>query len=214
MHTFASLTRPLTKQEQAELGGEGDWGTIPSTLGATTMRYTQDHRLLIRRSLRYRPDFSIVPSDLIQIRREHEDTLRKRFAMLPDLEFEDTWGGVLCFSRNHVPKCGALADGIWAAVCQNGVGAAKGTISGRAVAELATGADTDLVADMTAYEELQRFPPAFITNLAFRARIAHARIHRRQGSLSQAVWRRCLRNGQAASEETIATPAATRKAVS
>jgi glycine/D-amino acid oxidase-like deaminating enzyme len=67
-----------------------------------------------------------------------------------------------------------LADGIWAAVCQNGVGAAKGTISGRAVAELATGADTDLVADMTAYAELQRFPPAFITNLAFRARIAHA----------------------------------------
>jgi hypothetical protein len=27
---------------------------------------------------------------------------------------------------------------------------------------------------MTAYAELQRFPPAFITNLAFRARIAHA----------------------------------------
>jgi len=174
IHTFASLTRPLTPQEQSDLGGEGDWGTIPSKFGATTMRYTQDHRLLIRRSLRYRPDFNIVPSDLIQIRREHEDTLRKRFAMLPDLGFEDTWGGVLCMSRNHVPKCGALADGIWAAVCQNGVGAAKGTISGRAVAELATGADTDLVADMTAYEELQRFPPAFITNLAFRARIAHA----------------------------------------
>jgi hypothetical protein len=29
---------------------------------------------------------------------------------------------------------------------------------------------------MTAYEELHRFPPAFITGLAFRARIAHAQM--------------------------------------
>ncbi|MBN33243.1 MAG: FAD-dependent oxidoreductase [Rhodospirillaceae bacterium] len=176
MHTFASLTRPLTESEQVALGGEGDWGTIPSTLGATTMRYTQDKRLLIRRSLRHRPDFTIRPDDHDSIRREHEETLKKRFPMVPDVGFEDTWGGVLCMSRNHVPKCGALADGIWAAVCQNGVGAAKGTISGRAVAELAAGEDTDLVADMTAYEDLQRFPPSWITAPVFRAKIAYARL--------------------------------------
>ncbi len=176
MHTFASLTRPLTEPERAELGGEGDWGTIPSTLGGTTMRYTRDHRLLIRRALRHRPDFTITPGDLRRIRAQHEDTLCKRFPIVPVQAFEHTWSGVLCFSRNHVPKCGALGDGVWAAVCQNGVGAAKGTISGRAVAELAAGADTDLVADMMAYEELQRFPSAFITTLAFRARIAHARM--------------------------------------
>jgi len=176
MHTFASLTRPLTDAEREALGGEGDWGTIPSTLGATTMRYTQDGRLLIRRSLRHRPDFTITQGDLASIRREHEDTLRKRFPMVPEVGFEHTWGGVLCMSRNHVPKCGALADGIWAAVCQNGVGAAKGTISGRAVAEMAAGEDTDLVADMLAYEDLQRFPPGWITTPVFRAKIAHARM--------------------------------------
>ena len=180
MHTFASLTRPLTTAEQAALGGEGDWGTIPSTLGGTTMRYTRDHRLLIRRSLRYRPDFTITDGDQARILGEHHETFAKRFPMIPDVGFEHTWGGVLCMSRNHVPKCGLLADGVWAAVCQNAVGAAKGTISGRAVAELAAGADTDLVADMTAYEELQRFPPAWITSLAFRARIAHAQLTARK----------------------------------
>ena len=52
--TFGSLTRPLDDAEQTALGGEGDWGSIPARLGGTTMRYTQDRRLLIRRSLRHR----------------------------------------------------------------------------------------------------------------------------------------------------------------
>ncbi|MBT5433625.1 MAG: hypothetical protein HOK83_08195, partial [Rhodospirillaceae bacterium] len=50
----------------------------------------------------------------------------------------------------------------------------------RVILGRAGGADTDLVADMTAYEELQRFPPAWITSLAFRARIAHAQLTARK----------------------------------
>ncbi len=176
MHTFASLTRPLDETEREALGGEGDWGTIPSILGGTTMRYTRDHRLLIRLSLRHRPDFTITARDLEKVRADHVRCLRRRFAMVPDVTFEHTWSGIMCFSRNSVPKCGALADGVWAAVCQNGVGAAKGTISGRAVAELATGEDTDLVADMAGYEELQRFPPRWVTRIAMSARILRARL--------------------------------------
>ncbi len=175
LHTFGSLTRPLTVKEQGQLGGVGDWGTIPSLLGGTTMRYTQDRRLLIRRSLRHRPDGTITSRDMRQVRRDHIDTLRTRFPMLEDVTFEHTWGGIMCFSRNHVPKCGSLGeDGIWAAVCQNGVGAARGTISGRAVAEMATGTDTDLVADMSAWDELQRFPPRIVTVPAMRARLLYS----------------------------------------
>ena len=96
--------------------------------------------------------------------------------MVPRVTFEHTWSGVMCMSRNSVPKCGMLADGIWAAVCQNGVGAAKGTISGRAVAEMAAGEDTDLVADMAAFEDLQRFPPRFVTTPFMQARILGARL--------------------------------------
>ncbi len=176
MHTFASITRPLDDSERRALGGEGDWGTIPSLLGGTTMRYTQDHRLLIRLSLRHRPDFTITGRDLERVRADHVRTLQRRFPMVPDVTFEHTWSGVMCFSRNSVPKCGALADGIWAAVCQNGVGAAKGTISGRAVAELAAGGDTDLVADMTGYDDLRRFPPVWVTTIAMNARILNARL--------------------------------------
>ena len=176
LHTFASLTRPLDDSERQALGGEGDWGTIPSILGGTTMRLTRDHRILIRLSLRHRPDFTITDRDLRKVRADHVRTLRKRFPMVPGVTFEHTWGGVMCMSRNAVPKCGSLADGVWAAVCQNGVGAAKGTISGRAVAEMAAGEDTDLVADMSGYEELQRFPPRWMTTIAMQGRILNARL--------------------------------------
>ncbi len=176
IHTFASLTRPLDDAEQKALGGEGDWGTIPAFLGGTTMRYTRDKRLLIRLALRYRPDFTITRRDLATVRRQHVHSLSRRFPMVPRVTFEHTWSGVMCMSRNSVPKCGTLSDGIWAAVCQNGVGAAKGTISGRAVAEMAVGEDTDLVADMAEFEDLQRFPPRFVTTPVMQARILGARL--------------------------------------
>ena len=174
VHTFASLTRPLDEAEQKALASDGDWGTIPAHLGGTTMRYTRDYRLLIRLGLRHRPDFTITSRDLANVRRQHVRTLARRFPRVPGVTFEHTWSGVMCMSRNSVPKCGALADGVWAAVCQNGVGAAKGTISGRAVAEMAAGEDTDLVADMAAFEDLRRFPPRFLTTPAMRARILGA----------------------------------------
>ena len=176
IHTFASLTRPLDDAEQEALGGEGDWGTIPALLGGTTMRYTRDKRLLIRLALRHRPDFTITERDLAKVRSRHVRSLSRRFPMVPRVTFEHTWSGVMCMSRNSVPKCGTLANGIWAAVCQNGVGAAKGTISGRAVAEMAAGEDTDLVADMAAFEDLQRFPPRLVTNAVIQARILGARL--------------------------------------
>jgi len=170
--TFGSLTRPLDEAERRTLGGEGDWGVIPATMGGTTMRYTQDHRLLIRKNVKYRPDFNVSGGDMAAVRASHVKTLRQRFPNLPNVDFENTWGGVLCLSRNHVPKCGRLADGVWAAVCQNGVGVARGTISGRAVAEMAAGHDSEIVHDMAAYEDLTMFPPRWMTGIGMRARLA------------------------------------------
>lgn len=171
IYTFGSLTRPLDEGERKALGGAGDWGVIPATMGGTTMRYTQDHRLLIRKNVKYRPDFNVSGRDMAAIRRSHVRTLRQRFPMLPGVDFEHTWGGVLCMSRNHVPKCGPLGEGIWAAVCQNGVGAARGTVSGRAVAEMALGEQTEIVRDMLAYEELTIFPPKWMMSIGVPARL-------------------------------------------
>jgi glycine/D-amino acid oxidase-like deaminating enzyme len=51
--TFASMTRPLTDTEMEVFGGQLDWGLTPADPGGTTLRMTQDRRLLVRNQYDY-----------------------------------------------------------------------------------------------------------------------------------------------------------------
>lgn len=170
--TFGSLTRPLGEAERQALGGEPDWGIIPGEHLGTTLRYTQDHRLLIRNTFAYTPDFSYSRAGLARMRKLHEAAFEARFPMLPEVGFEHTWGGVLTFSRNHAPCFGRLADNVWSAACQNGVGAAKGTYQGRLLADLIVGDESDHLRDMLAHDRpVANIPQPFL-GFGVRARIA------------------------------------------
>ncbi|MFQ6018749.1 MAG: NAD(P)/FAD-dependent oxidoreductase [Kiloniellaceae bacterium] len=149
--TFGSLTRPLKPDEQAALGGEPDWGLIPADHLGTTLRRTRDHRILIRNTFTYAPDFACAKAERERIWAHHEAAFKARFAMLPEVGFEHSWGGVLCLSRNAAPCFGKLAPGVWAAVCHNGVGVAKGTYSGKLLADLVVGADSEPLRDMRSF---------------------------------------------------------------
>ena len=46
--TFASWTRPLTDAEMSAVGIQADWGLTPADHAGTTVRMTQDRRLIIR----------------------------------------------------------------------------------------------------------------------------------------------------------------------
>jgi glycine/D-amino acid oxidase-like deaminating enzyme len=61
---------------------------------------------------------------------------------------------------------GKLADNVWAHVCQNGVGVAKGTIGGKLLADMIAGATSDLLTDMLAYPRPQKNPPRPFLDLA------------------------------------------------
>jgi glycine/D-amino acid oxidase-like deaminating enzyme len=171
LFTFGSLTRPLDDAEVKALGGEGDWGIIPSTRGGTTLRYTQDRRILVRNVVKYVPEIHVGDAALARIRLEHERSFRARFPMLPKVGFEYTWGGSLCISRNRGIVFGKLSDNVFGALCQNGVGVAKGTITGRAIAELATGADSDLVSDMMLFPGPEPMPAEPWRGIGIRARL-------------------------------------------
>ncbi len=170
--TFGSLTPPLTEAEQAALGGEPDWGVIPADHMGTTLRYTRDRRLLIRSRVTYSPAFCWSAQGLARIRRHHEDSFKARFPMLPEVAFGHTWGGVLTMSRNGAPCFGRLADNVFAAVCQNGVGVAKGTYSGTLLADLVVGAESDLLADLLSYPRPAWNLPQPFLGLGVRAKIA------------------------------------------
>lgn len=158
---MASLTRPLTADERTALGGTGDWGVTPaSSYAGTTLRYTQDHRLLIRQHIQYRPGLRTTPEELKRVRDgSHLASLRARFPMLPDLGFEHSWTGFVTLSRNRAPGFGRIAGNLWAAVCQNGIGVARGTASGMLAAELALGEDNPLIGDMLALGQPSPLPP-------------------------------------------------------
>ncbi len=157
---FASLTRPLTPAERQALGGVDDWGLVPTNAFAgATMRLTQDRRLLFRQNIAFTNSFYTDPSRHEVIRRSHEPLFRARFPMLPEVTFEHTWVGYVCLSRNFAPGFGRHAPNVYTAVCQNAVGATKGTVSGMLAADLATGEDNPLIADMEKLGQPEPLPP-------------------------------------------------------
>jgi glycine/D-amino acid oxidase-like deaminating enzyme len=160
IRAFASLTRPLTPNEQAALGGEHDWGILPTNAFAgPTLRYTQDNRLLFRQNMCFTSRLYTDPADNVTARQGHIPLFRARFPMLPEVTFEYTWAGYLCLSKNFGHGFGQQAPNVFTAICQNAMGATKGTTSGMLVADLACGVDNPLIADMEALGQPERLPP-------------------------------------------------------
>jgi glycine/D-amino acid oxidase-like deaminating enzyme len=172
--TFASLTRVLTFEEQARLGGEKEWGLVPEERMGTTVRRTRDQRLLIRNTVRYTSRLQVNGGHRDQIRETHRRSLRLRFPMLPEVDFEYTWGGVMGMSLNNAHFFGQLDERLFAAAGCNGVGVALGTISGTLLADLALGEESALLRDMQALPRPAWIPPQPLLALGVRATLARA----------------------------------------
>ncbi|OCT24912.1 NAD(P)/FAD-dependent oxidoreductase [Pseudomonas putida] len=143
--TYASLTRPMTEEEQARLGGKPYWGVIPADPFGTTVRRTPDNRLLIRNSFSFNPDGRANSKYLERFAVRHRDAFARRFPMLPDLPFEYTWGGALAMSRNHMGYFGELSPNVYAALCCNGLGVTRGTATGKLLADWLAGEKNELI---------------------------------------------------------------------
>jgi len=168
---YASLTRPLTEAERDAYGVQAAWGLTPANAFAgITMRYTNDHRILIRQGLDYCPSQRVSDAERAVARQRHKELFDQRFPMLPDVEIEHTWSGIVCLSRNSAPGFGQLSPFVWSAVCQNAVGVTKGTFGGILAADLATGRENPLIADMQTLGEPSQLPPRPFLDIGVRAR--------------------------------------------
>ena len=136
------------------------------------MRYTNDRRILIRQNIHYCPGLRQSDARRALIRTEHQRLFDRRFPMLTGVQMEHTWTGFICLSRNGAPGFGQVAPNVWSAVCQNAVGIAKGTISGRLAAAMALGEDDPLIADMVSLGTPSRVPPRPFLDIGVRARFA------------------------------------------
>ena len=88
------------------------------------------------------------------------------------MPFTHTWGGVYAISRNFTNFFGQLEDGVYATACDNGVGAAWGTISGTLMADLAVGSESQQLRDIKAVTGMPSLnPPEPFLGLGVRTRI-------------------------------------------
>jgi glycine/D-amino acid oxidase-like deaminating enzyme len=166
IHLYASMTRALTPDEVRRLGGEPRWGLTPSDPVGTTVRRisgTGGDRIVVRNRVTYDPDMAIDERRVATMGRTHDASFAARFPMLEGVGMEYRWGGRLCLSWNSAPAFGEVDEGVFAACCQNGLGAAKGTASGILAAELAVGSGNPLVDDMLALGSPRLLPPEPLT---------------------------------------------------
>jgi glycine/D-amino acid oxidase-like deaminating enzyme len=172
IHAFASMTRQLNDVEHASLGAPDDWGLVPAmAFGGPTLRYSMDRRLTMRSFWAHSHSGQVTQVSYDKARKLQAKQIKDRFPNLPPNLITDTWMGLITLSQNFAPGFGQHSANVFTAVCQNGVGVTKGTISGLLAADLATGRDNPLMADMLGLGQPARLPPRPFLDLGVRAKI-------------------------------------------
>jgi glycine/D-amino acid oxidase-like deaminating enzyme len=160
--TYASMTKALSAEQVKTLGGQPNWGVTPADpMGSTVRRISgaTGDRIIVRFRFTYDPSMEVSDRRIAAIGHLHDAKFAERFPMLKGAEMEYRWAGLLCLTWNGVPAFGEIEDGIYSACCQNGLGTAKGTLSGIAAAELALGHDTEAVRGLAGQDAPRRLPP-------------------------------------------------------
>lgn len=174
--TFASMTRALTDAEMERFAAPPHhFGLTPADHAGTTLRLTPDRRLVVRNQYRFVPRYVDRRSGRQGIRAVHRQSLDHRYPGLNEVPFIATWGGATGLSRNYETFFGPVGDRVWASGVHQSVGVARGTISGRLLAELATGQDSEQVAGMSQVSGCPaRNPPEPLLGAAVRMRMKYA----------------------------------------
>ena len=134
--TYAALTEAMSPANAAQLGAKQTWGLLPSHRLGTTLRRVGENRLLVR---------SLYALEHEIPQREAVAELRKRFTRrwpsLSHVQFEYVWGGTTAFTMNGAPWWGRIDENAFASGGCNGSGITKGTMLGKALAEVMVGAN-------------------------------------------------------------------------
>lgn len=174
--TYASMTRPLTDAEMQVFHHEKSWGATPADHGGTTLRLTQDRRLVIRNSYQFVPRYHDDLGARRPIRELHLQGLQERYPEFENLTLDYTWGGACALSRNYQAFFGQLEPNIFFSGIHQSVGATRGTITGKLLAQLALGEDSQSLSNMLEISQQPAMnPPEPFLSAGVKARMALAR---------------------------------------
>ncbi|NND92133.1 MAG: FAD-binding oxidoreductase [Granulosicoccus sp.] len=160
---YASMTQELDKESEKRLGGEPRWGITPSDPMGTTMRRIDNgqggNRIITRSCAKMRPGMVASANDVTRFARTHTLKFSQRFPQLSGVTQQYSWAGQLCLTRNGVSVMREIDSGVYSACVQNGLGTARGTLTGIGAAELALGKHSDITQYFSAEPRPPRLPP-------------------------------------------------------
>lgn len=160
---FATMTPELTSDQLRVLGGECRWAITPSDPMGTTMRRLDTaqggNRIVTRTCAVLRAGMKATQADIARASKVMQGKFNQRFPQLSGLKMEHTWAGHLCLSRNNVSVTRELERNLFSACVQNGLGTARGTLTGIAAAEMACGVASDISTHFSREARPKRLPP-------------------------------------------------------
>lgn len=165
MHLFlyASMTRELTDAEMSNLGGTPRWGITPADPMGTTMRRIDTaqggNRIVTRTCATLCPDMVAPQREMDRAAQVHRVKFDQRFPALAGIDMDYQWAGHLCLSRNGVSVMREIDDGVFSACVQNGLGTARGTLTGMGAAELAVGETSAITQYFSEAPRPTKLPP-------------------------------------------------------
>lgn len=170
---FATMTPELDHDTCARLGGADRWGITPSDPMGTTLRRIDTaqggNRIVTRTCAVLRSDMAVRERDLNRAAQVMQGKFDSRFPQLAGMRMEYAWAGHLCLSRNGVSVTGEIEDGLYSACVQNGLGTARGTLTGIAAADLACGVTSDITRHFAGEATPTRLPPRPIRDIGANA---------------------------------------------
>lgn len=160
---YASMTPELDSDALARLGGAPRWGITPSDPMGTTMRRIDTaqggNRIITRTCATLRPGMMATPRDVARAAQVHREKFDTRFTQLAGLPMQYAWAGHLCLTLNGVSVTDEIENGVYAACAQNGLGTARGTLTGIAAAEALLGQSSEITAHFKAEAAPKPLPP-------------------------------------------------------
>lgn len=175
----ASMTRPLTDAEHSSIGSPQPWGVLSASSMGATVRLTNDHRIMVRNTVEWWPDLTMKPADLSIRRQRNLSGLRKRFPSLAQLDFEYSWSGNVCISRNSKPVFEQIKDNLFLAGCYNAGGIAMGSLFGKLIVDYALNQPSDELSQVLNQEKPAMLPPRPFFDIGLQTRLAFNRFRGR-----------------------------------
>lgn len=176
MATFASITAPLSLEQQQRLPAMKSWGLTPvNAIAGATLRYTKDQRILIRQHVTPAICGRISAEQTYRVTQQHQQLFNKIYPQLADVPITNTWSGTISVTRNGAPIWGKLMKGVYSAGGCNDAGISKQTIAGTLLADYALGVDNPLIDAMQQLGQANYLPPSPILDIAIHASLLKER---------------------------------------